>query len=296
MNGHIMHDIMINNYVVIIIMHTGGSVKCNHAEEVSRTGAYFSGFVNGTANGADNIGKGVTKAMYRIAVVEDEKFYADQIQEYLERYKKEYGAEFVTTVFGDGEDITDGYDGKYDVIFMDIRMRFMDGMTAARKIRELDEKVVIIFVTNLIEYAPKGYEVGAMYYILKPINYYDFSQKLKRALQKVEKKDQVYAVIPTGEGVQKINISKIYYIESQSHNVLFKTAEGNISTRSSLKDLENTMGKYGFFRCGKGFMVNLRYVDGISGGNCIVREEKIPVSRSKKKEFMHELTNYVSEL
>ncbi len=274
----------------------GSQTLCGVPFTVTSAEHISGGSVNGTANGEEGIGKGAAKAMFRIAVVEDEKFCVNQIREYLERYEKEYGAEFVMTVFGDGEDITDGYDGKYDVIFMDIRMRFMDGMTAARKIRELDEKVVIIFVTNLIEYAPKGYEVGAMYYILKPINYFDFSQKLKRALQKVEKKDQVYAVIPTGEGVQKINISQIYYIESQSHNVLFKTAEGNISTRSSLKDLENTMGKYGFFRCGKGFMVNLRYVDGISGGNCIVREEKIPVSRSKKKEFMHELTNYVSAL
>ena len=116
--------------------------------------------------------------MIHIAIVEDESIYADSLQEYIQKYAQEQGRQIKVTLHTDGEDIVDNYTGEYDIILMDIQMRFMDGMTAAEKIRKLDEEVVIMFITNMTQYAVRGYQVDAMDYVLKPVEYFAFSQNL----------------------------------------------------------------------------------------------------------------------
>ena len=107
--------------------------------------------------------------MIQIAIVEDEEIYVKQLTEYIRKYQTERGRSIKVTVFGDGEDITENYNGVFDIILMDIQMRFMDGMTAAEKIRQMDQKVIIMFITNMIQYAVRGYEVDAMDYVVKPV-------------------------------------------------------------------------------------------------------------------------------
>ena len=120
----------------------------------------------------------VVRIVIRIALVEDDKVYMQQIREYLGRYEEDTGREFSVQMFPDGEDITEDYHAEYDIIFMDIQMQFMDGMTAAEKIREKDHGVVIIFLTSMVSYAVKGYEVEAFDYIVKPVSYEIFEIKI----------------------------------------------------------------------------------------------------------------------
>ena len=120
--------------------------------------------------------------MIQIAIVEDEEIYVKQLTEYIQKYQTERGKSIKVTVFGDGEDIIENYSGGFDIILMDIQMRFMDGMTAAEKIRQMDQKVIIMFITNMIQYAVRGYEVDAMDYVVKPVEYFSFSQKLDKQL------------------------------------------------------------------------------------------------------------------
>lgn len=87
--------------------------------------------------------------MIRIALVEDDPGYRAQIRDYLDRYSKEYDQKLIVTDFSDGDEIALNYKAGYDVILMDIEMKFMDGMTAAEMIRQKDAEVVIIFITNL---------------------------------------------------------------------------------------------------------------------------------------------------
>ena len=125
--------------------------------------------------------------MVNLAIVEDEDSYAAQLTEYIERYQRESGNSFKITRFKDGDEIANGYKGEFDVILMDIEMKFMDGMTAAEEIRRLDQDVVIMFITNMTNYAIRGYQVDALDYVLKPVSYFAFSQKLERALTRIRK-------------------------------------------------------------------------------------------------------------
>ena len=198
--------------------------------------------------------------LIHVAIVEDEPLFVQQLKEYIGRYEKDRGRRIKITTFADGEDITDDYRGGYDIILMDIQMRFMDGMTAAEKIRTLDHEVIIMFITNMIQYAVRGYEVDAMDYVVKPVEYFAFSQKLDKAIGRMKKAVQTYISVPTEDGLQKLAVSDIYYIESQGHNACYRTARGEFLSRITLKELEDSMGGYDFFRCGKGYLINMKHV------------------------------------
>lgn len=230
-----------------------------------------------------------------IAIVEDEPLFVQQLQKYIRQYEKESGKQIRVTAFADGEDITEHYSGDYDIILMDIQMQFMDGMTAAEKIRELDQEVIIMFITNMIQYAVRGYEVDAMDYVVKPVEYFAFSRKLDKAVGRLKRPADVFVSVPAEDGWKKLAVSEIHYIESQGHYARYRTEKGEFLSRRSLKELEDEMREYGFFRCAKGFLVNLKHVDGISGGDCTVCGERIPISRSKKKELMELLLQYMNE-
>lgn len=110
--------------------------------------------------------------MIRIAIVEDETVYKEQLIEYLKEFEQERSETLKIDTFSDGDEIVENYQAQFDIILMDIQMNFMDGMSAAEEIRKIDSEVVIIFITNLAQYAIKGYEVDALDYILKPISYF----------------------------------------------------------------------------------------------------------------------------
>lgn len=233
--------------------------------------------------------------MVRIAIVEDEQIYVQQLETYIQQYEKERKTQIKTTVFSDGADITEKYCGGFDIILMDIQMKFMDGMTAAEKIRSMDHEVVIMFITNMTQYAIRGYEVDALDYVVKPVEYFAFSQKLDKAIGRIKKKENTYISISTLDGMKKIGVSDIYYIESQGHNALFQTVKGTVISRAALKEIEDSLGQFGFYRCGKGYLVNMKQVEGVSAGCCTINGTQIPISRVKKKEFMDLMLYYMNE-
>ena len=115
--------------------------------------------------------------MIRIALVEDEAEVRAQLQGYVQRHTRQYGTEFAVTEFADGMELLDDYRPVYDVLVLDVEMKHLDGMETARRVRELDKDVIIVFITNMAQYAIGGYAVGALDYVLKPVPYFAFSQQ-----------------------------------------------------------------------------------------------------------------------
>lgn len=234
--------------------------------------------------------------MVRIAIVEDEQHYAQELTGYLKVYEKESGEKFTITVYQDGDGILAEYRGQFDIILMDIQMKFVDGMTAAEEIRKRDCEVVIMFITNMTQYAIRGYEVDALDYMVKPVEYFSFSQKLARAIGRMKNRSRNFISIPVKDGIQKLDIASVYYVESQGHTLVYRTKNRTYVSRGVMKKLEEALLPYGFFRSSKGYLVNMKFVDGIQGGCCVIEEEKLPISRTKKKAFMEALVNYMSEV
>lgn len=234
--------------------------------------------------------------MVNVAIVEDETVCADRLECFLRRYGREKDVDFNIARFTDGDAVVEGYSGDIDIIFMDIQMKFMDGMSAAEEIRRFDPNVTIIFVTNMTEYAIKGYEVGALDYVLKPVEYHSFSRKLNRAVSKLGKKEDLIS-IPAERGVRKLELKQIFYIEIKDHSLFYHTEDEVIRARGrgSMKELESEMASKGFFRCNSCYIVNMAHVDKIKDYICTVGKEEIQISRARKKPFMDALIKYIAD-
>jgi len=234
--------------------------------------------------------------MLQIAIVEDEDLYAEQLKKYLYQYGKESNEPIEVTLFSDGEEIIESYKAQFDIILMDIEMRFMDGMTTAETIRKIDQEVIIMFITNMSQYAIRGYAVDALDYVLKPVSYFALTQKLDRAITRMKKRVKKYITISTSSGVRKMNVSEIYWIESQGHRLTYHTKQGEYeATSNSMKEIEEKLSEENFFRCNKGYLLNLQQVNGIQDGYAIVNDKKLIISRARKNDFLRALTNYVGE-
>ena len=196
--------------------------------------------------------------MNYIAVVEDSAQDRAVLDSYLEKYQQEKNCHFQITHFSDGDEIALGYKGGYDLILMDIEMTFMDGMSAAEEIRRADPEVLIIFITNSPQYAIKGYAVQALDYILKPLSYYAFCQRMNHVRELLGRRQKHFLTVPCAGGVQKL-------------------------------PPEN------FFRSSKAYLVNLEHVDGIQDEDAIVNGERVQISRAKRKAFLAALNHYMGE-
>lgn len=234
--------------------------------------------------------------MVRIALVEDDAGYREQLAQYLKRYEEERGERFRITVFTDGDEIVESYRAEYDIILMDIEMTFMDGMTAAEHIRRSDGEVVIIFITNMPQYVMKGYTVDALDYVLKPLSYFAFSQRIDRALTRIRRRTRKYITIPIKGGIQKLDVSRITYVEVRDHDLIYYTTEGSFLSKGSLMEAEKNLEDSHFFRCNKCYLVNLEYVESVQNSDILVNREWIQVSRARKKALLDALNDYMNEV
>lgn len=234
--------------------------------------------------------------MIRVAIVEDEAKYTEQLESYLQRYEEEEREVFDIIKFSDGDAITDKYSASYDIILMDVQMRFVDGISAAEEIRKIDSEVVIIFITNMRQYALKGYEVDAMDYVLKPISYFAFSQRLKRAIGKRKKRMQKNVIVNIRSGIMRMEVDDIFYVESCKHTLIYHTKTGIYEAYGTMNEAEKNLSEYGFFRGNKGYLINLAHVQGVKESEAIVRGEALLLSRARKTPFMEALTNYWSSV
>ena len=226
--------------------------------------------------------------MYHIAIVEDEISFVQQLQTYLCRFSEENQMEFKVSVFQDGADILKDYKREYDAIFLDIEMPQVNGMEAAEQIRDMDDDGIIMFITNMAQYAIQGYSVGALDFVMKPINYYTFALKLKRVLQRVDKKDkeQEHIILHLPDGVKKLDIRHIYYVEVQNRTLYYYTSKGTFSVKGTLQSVEKQLEKYSFAKCNHWYLVNLKHVKEVRKNIAYVGCFEVEISRRNKAAFL----------
>lgn len=227
----------------------------------------------------------------RIAIAEDEKRYSDQLQELLKKFGAENQIEMQLFSFSNGAELLEHFRGGWDMILLDMDMPAMNGMDTARAIRQLDPEVLIMFITNLAQYALNGYEVQAFDYMLKPVSYSALAMKLKLALRVLQKNEDRSITLNQDGELFRVPLSHLYYVEIYSHRLCYHTMEQNIDINSTrtLSDLEQELKPDGFVRCHKSILVNARYVDHIKGCALTVAGYEIPISKNRRGEVLKEL-------
>ena len=229
----------------------------------------------------------------RVAVVEDEKEQREQLQTYITQYAQEAGMSIEVELFPSGRELLEGYSSKYDVILLDIEMPEIDGMETARQIRTQDEEVVLMFVTNLAQYAINGYGVGALDFVLKPVNYYTFSVRFARAIARARQRENGQILLNLPDCVRKINTQQIYYVEVQNRMLHYHTELGEFVLRGTMQSAEQELERYHFVRCNHWYLVNRSHVTEVRRDMVLVEGAQLEISRRNRTAFLTALTEYV---
>ena len=130
---------------------------------------------------------------------------------------------------------------------------------------------------------PFGYGLG----------YTTFAQRLSRALSRMRRRERTYITVPIKGGAMKLAVEDITFVESQGHRLIYHTAEDEYVSAGTIKDAEEKLEGYHFFRSNKGYLLNLAHVDGIQDNCALVGEHKLLISRSRKAPFLEALTAYM---
>ena len=211
----------------------------------------------------------------------------------MERYFKEKGGDYQVWTFENGLDFLDEEKLSFDIVFMDVEMPHLNGIETARNFRKRDKMAVLVFITNMAQYAIHGYEVDDIEYMVKPVEYYNFSDKMEKALRFV-KRDQEKTLLLHGQEVTaRIPVSGIYYMEKERNYILFHTKEGDFRERGSMGEMEEKLAGSGFSRCITGCLVNLRYISKMSKDAVWVGDRCLPISRSQRKQFAKDFADFL---
>ena len=229
----------------------------------------------------------------RIAIVEDDLIMSETLKQYVLQYFEGREHQCRITQFSDGDEILENYKADFDLIFLDIQMQRVDGIRTAECIRRLDENVYLIFITNMANYAIKGYSVNALDFVLKPVNYLMLKALLQRVEQLLATKARKYITLPTERGMVRLEASQIHYVETENHAVQVHTEKGLWRLRESMRSMESLLAEHSFFRCNSCYLINLAHVEQVDGSVVVVAGSRLTISRPRHKAFMAALTKYI---
>ena len=229
----------------------------------------------------------------RIAVVDDEKAMRAQLLSYLSRYKDENRLDLDAVTFPSGDAFWESFARNWDIVLFDIDMPGTNGMDTARKVRQADEAVTILFITNVAQYAINGYEVDAVDYVIKPIGYYDFALKFTKALRRAGRQGSRRLLLDSTKGQIAVEAREILYVEAKGHYLLYKTAQGEYLVRGSISEHEKSLRPYHFERVQKSFLVNLERIENIKTAELTVGGFTVPTSKLYRDGLMMAYLRYI---
>ena len=234
--------------------------------------------------------------MINISIVEDNMRDALLLSGFLERLLGDNGLKSKITINSGEKGFFSEYKEGCDVVFFDIELKDDNGFEISKSIREIDKNIIIVFVTNLTQYALKGYEVSALDFLVKPIDYDVFALKMRRMVE-ILKARQVneYVSIKTSGGLINCPVNSIRYVEVVGHMLKFHTVDGDYETYLSLKSLEKQIQSSLIVKSNSGFLVNLKYIRGIKGFDLILDNgEVLPISRTRKTPLLKAMNKYMT--
>ena len=231
----------------------------------------------------------------RVAIVDDDSSSAESLKGTVLSFMEKHGYPCSVDVFQKPLSFLDSFHCDYDLIFLDIEMPLMDGIALARKIREKDALVALIFVTNLAQFALEAYAVQASDYLLKPVSEAAFELKMSRLMRKLAPDAEERFLIRTDGQTLVILVLSIDYVEASDHRVIYHVGENAYRAYEKMKDVEKRLPPF-FAKCSRYYLVNLLKVVAVQSDTVILNKDnqELKVSRNEKKSFLEQLSKCYS--
>lgn len=222
--------------------------------------------------------------MYRVAICEDEAVFLLEEEAVCRGILDRLNMEYHISVFETGADLMAAYsDGaRYDLLLLDIVMDELSGIEIARRLREQESDAAIIFITANPEYAMQGYDVGALHYLMKPLD----GEALCRIISADYKRrfSRKYLIVKSGTQTLRLPLDDVICLEVMGRRVKITMLDGEIETSTKLVELLENLPKEHFFRCHVGYVVNLSKIQTLSRTDAVaVNGKRVPVSRAYSK-------------
>jgi len=236
----------------------------------------------------------------RIGICDDDQAFLELLSSYCRECLSYVDDDMKTEVacLSSGEEILESYrrNKPFDILFLDLRMKPLNGFETARRIRMLDNRVIIIFVTSLAQYVLKSFEYKPFWYLVKPVTLKNFKDVFMKAVAELlTDRRSEYAFSTKSEGLVKLNISDIMYLESRSRRIRLRTVDGVYFFYGAISDEEKKLSRYDFIRIHKSYLVNPLYVRRISRRWLTLKNgETLPVSERRYKEIFDVYTDYLA--
>ena len=228
-----------------------------------------------------------------IAIVEDDQATRKQLVSYIDRYFNGEKRFYRIEEFSDGLEILDNYRAAYDLILLDIQMEHMDGLKTAQEIRKTDENVFLVFITNMANYAIRGYSVNALDFVLKPVNYLMLEPVLQRVEKLLTRRASEFVSFPTEQGLVRLSVDQVYFVETDGHMVLIHTDRQIYRMRKTMKEMEQQLSPLGFYRCNNCYLVNMSRLERVEKNMVQIAGQELSISRPRYKGFMDALADFI---
>ncbi len=217
------------------------------------------------------------------------------LSSFIKRYREETGLNAQVLSYDNGEKLLRHYPFEMDLIFLEIPFTKMNGIEIARRIREVDEKVGIVFLTTILKHVLEAYEVKADNYLLKPMHYSRFLKEVEQA--RARSGQNRFFIETNANGVYKIYTKSIRYIETEGHNTRIHTETDSILSYKKMKDHEQILFEPHFVRCHAGYIVNLLFFNKLEQSDLLLAPAaRIPVSRGRRQAVLERIrTLYAQE-
>ena len=227
--------------------------------------------------------------MLSIAVCDDEVIECCNMAKRIKEIMEEMKMPCIIRQFQSGGELLQTLES-FDVVFLDIIMRELDGMKTAQIFRERASDKILIFVSSSREYVFEAYDVEAFQYLLKPVDDRKLKSVLQKAVLKTESCLQEFIIVSRERQKKKLFLDDIYYFEIKGRMVDAHGPEGIFTYYEQMGKLENKLQDKGFFRCHKSYLVNLKYVDRYNRQEVILENgEKIVIAKRRYEQFVREV-------
>ena len=234
-------------------------------------------------------------AVLLIAVVDDDPKDAGLLKECVENYCKKNNHAAMIDLFQDGLDLIRSTES-HDIVFLDIQMGKLDGLETARFIRKINKESILIFVTNMAQFAIKGYEVDALDFILKPVSMASIEYVMDKAVKRLDGSgSKTQFSLKTSDGTVSLSANDITYVEVFDHNLVYHTTKSEYTVRGRLSDVNEKLSPDRFVMCNRSFIVNLRHVSSVTSDYLLIGDTRISVSKSHRKELMKRFSSFLGD-